>query len=88
MVVQYLVHLPMARARRHDGHMVRAEEVLQPDFFLIQPVAFAKSLSRVIASLRRVSFSTAAMKSLTLTWVGLVLVSAIVSLILPSFAAL
>ena len=42
VVVQYLVHLPMARTCRHDGHMVRTEEVLQADLFLIQPMALAK----------------------------------------------
>ena len=71
VVVQYLVHLPMARAGRHDGHMVRAEEVLQADLFLVQPMALAKHADVVLleqAALKKARLSCGSRHTARSTW--------------------
>src|SRR5262245_10924231 len=54
-----------------------------PHILAFQPVAFSKSLKSVLASSWRVSFSSEAMKLLTLTFVGAVLIVAIVFSLCP-----
>ena len=71
VVVQYLVHLPMARARRHDGHMVRAEVVLQADLFLVQPMDLAQHADVVLleqAALKKARLSCGSRPTARSTW--------------------
>ena len=61
----------MTRACRHDGHMVRTEEVLQANLFLFQPMDLAKHADVVLlkqAALKKARLSCGSRPTARSTW--------------------